>query len=311
MSEISLIMPVYNAEKYLSKALESILRQTFQNFELICIDDGSTDDSRQILSLYADKDERIKVVFQENKGAGATRNDGISYAKSKYIIFLDADDWFESEMLELAYKKISEKDADIVLFAYNMYRENKKADKQFKTCLYDNKIFPSDCFSGVEFAKHVFDISPAPWNKMYRRDFIIKNNLIFANLASCNDLTFSYSSLAIAKKITFVNQPLVTYRVFNPDSISAKRSKNTVCIIDAINLLKDYLKKNYLFDFFEDSYKLFSLKYLSFEYKKCSDLLMADNFVCMVKKLFPEIYTVFLINNCFKLILNSVYKFIK
>ena len=85
-------------------------------------------------------------------------------------------------MLELAYKKISEKDADIVLFAYNMYRENKKADKQFKTCLYDNKIFPSDCFSGVEFAKHVFDISPAPWNKMYRRDFIIKNNLIFANL---------------------------------------------------------------------------------------------------------------------------------
>lgn len=113
---VSVIVPVYNAEKYLPQCIDSIVNQTIGDIEVLLINDGSSDSSGEILAQYASKDERIKVIEQPNKGAGAARNIGLAMAEGKYLSFLDSDDFFEPNMLELALAKASEDDADIVAF---------------------------------------------------------------------------------------------------------------------------------------------------------------------------------------------------
>ena len=118
---VSVIVPVYNVENYLRQCLDSITGQTLRNIEIICVDDSSTDSSGKILEEYAKKDERIKIITQPNKGAGAARNNGLSAAQGKYLSFLDSDDFFEPDMLELAYKKAEEDRADFVVFKSDQY----------------------------------------------------------------------------------------------------------------------------------------------------------------------------------------------
>jgi len=113
MIKVSVIVPVYNCENYLSEMLDSILNQSMKEIEVICVDDGSTDGSAQILKEYADKDARVTVLTQENAGAGIARNAGIKIAQGKYLSILDSDDWFEPDMLEKAYQKCEQDRADL------------------------------------------------------------------------------------------------------------------------------------------------------------------------------------------------------
>ena len=116
MPLVSVIIPVYNVEEYLRQCLDSVREQTLSDIEIICVNDSSTDGSLSILEEYAKKDPRIQVVTQPNGGAGAARNKGLSMAAGKYLSFLDSDDFFEPDMLELAYKKAEEDKADFVVF---------------------------------------------------------------------------------------------------------------------------------------------------------------------------------------------------
>ena len=127
---VSVIVPVYNVENYLRQCLNSITGQTLKNIEIICVDDSSTDGSKRILEEYAKKDERVKIITQPNKGAGAARNNGLSVAKGKYLSFLDSDDFFEPDMLEHAYNKAEEDCADFVVFKSDQYYtdENRYAE---------------------------------------------------------------------------------------------------------------------------------------------------------------------------------------
>ena len=126
MPLISVIMPVYNTSQYLRRSIESVLNQTFKDFELICINDGSTDNSLQILEEYATTDSRIKIINQENSGAGYSRNVGISRSTGKYLAFLDADDWYDENFLFDVYKAATENNADVVetTKSYNVYTNN-------------------------------------------------------------------------------------------------------------------------------------------------------------------------------------------
>ena len=133
MSKVSVIMPIYNAEKYLSEAIESVLNQTYANFELLLINDASTDRSKEICNEYSKKDSRIVMLenSSENHGPGPTRNIGLDYATGEYIYFMDADDWVENELLELAVKRIEKDGSDMVAFGSinEFFGERRKSQK--------------------------------------------------------------------------------------------------------------------------------------------------------------------------------------
>ena len=131
MPNISVIMPVYNQEKYLNECLDSVLRQTFQDIEIICVDDGSSDSSPSILKQYAKKDSRVRVLFQENQGAGSARNHGFSVANGKYVIFLDSDDIFEEKLLEKLFTKIEKTNSDVVVCRSDRFNQK---TKKFVAC---------------------------------------------------------------------------------------------------------------------------------------------------------------------------------
>ena len=122
--KVSIIVPVYNVEEYLPQCLDSLVNQTLQDIEIICINDGSTDSSGKILDNYAQKDNRIKVITKENEGQGVARNLAMDHANGEYIMFCDPDDWFELSACEDAYNQISKNDNDIVFFNYFDYFDN-------------------------------------------------------------------------------------------------------------------------------------------------------------------------------------------
>jgi len=124
---ISVVLPVYNAERFLRQCLDSIINQTLRNIEIICVDDGSTDGSLAILREYAARDARVIIVTQENKGAGAARNKGIEVARGEYLSFLDSDDFFELSMLEKAHAKVVKDNADIVVWQCDRYNNETEA----------------------------------------------------------------------------------------------------------------------------------------------------------------------------------------
>ena len=133
-NKVSIVLPVYNTGKYLPQCLDSILNQTYQDFELICVNDGSTDNSAQIIEKYILNDDRIRLITQQNMYCGVARNNGLSIATGKYVIFLDSDDYFENRLLELSLAKAEETAADIVVFGgyeVNSYTGEIKQNKGF------------------------------------------------------------------------------------------------------------------------------------------------------------------------------------
>lgn len=209
---ISVIVPIYNTSEYLEQCLESILSQSLKEIEIICIDDGSTDSSLEILVRKKLQDSRIRILQQENKGGGAARNLGLREATGKYLSFLDSDDFFDSEMLECVYLTAEKYDADVTVFRYHEFND--------KTSHISNKEygFPNTLLDIISPASHtdilqfIFTIPHAPWNKLYRNDFIKKHNFKFQEIKKSNDLYFGFTTLYFAEKIAFLNKSLLFYR---------------------------------------------------------------------------------------------------
>ena len=126
MPQISVVVPVYNVEKYLRECLDSLANQTFEDFEVICVNDGSDDSSPDILEEYASEDERFKIVSQENKGLSGARNTGMNYIKGRYLLFLDSDDWLELNALELLYNHANALNSEMVIFPYRYFNQETK-----------------------------------------------------------------------------------------------------------------------------------------------------------------------------------------
>lgn len=252
MVTVSIVIPVYNKEKYISKCIESLLSQTFNDFEIILIDDGSKDSSMKILQEYADCDSRIRLFHQENMGAGKTRNEGILYAIGKYIIFLDADDFFEKVMLEEMVIKAEKENADVTLcgaYKYdNQLQEDIKINHWLKTENFlDNVIYPEKC-------KNILSITGSCiWNKMYNRKFILDNKLQFQSLPCNNDTAFAIISMCLANKICYVDEVMVHYRYNNEHNISSERGNHMECSIEAHKYVRKELKRRGKFIFFRDS----------------------------------------------------------
>lgn len=235
MIKISIIVPIYNASKYLNKCINSLTGQTLKDIEILLINDGSTDKSEEIINSFVDK--RIKYYKNKNQGIGKTRNFGIDRAKGKYLMFVDSDDYIDNDMCRKMYAKAEKEKLEVVICDF--YRDtNRELEpvtiKNFKnTTLKENPNL-------------LLDINLAPWNKLYKKDLIDKNSIRFEEELKYEDAPFVVNSLANAKKIGKVNDYL-SYYCIHGNSETTIRDKRIFDILEIIKILRNILgKKEYI-----------------------------------------------------------------
>lgn len=242
---VSVVVPVYNVEKYLEECLSSLLNQTVKDIEIICVDDGSTDQSLSILDDFKNKDSRVQVISQKNGGAGAARNNGIQYAKGKYIYFFDSDDIAAPNLLEKAVNRAEEANADIVAFnGYTFVNDDVKTKKLKRG--FNNNIVKdaSSVFSYRDYPQSILSIvNVVPWNKLIRTDFIKENDIRFEEISSTNDITFSAVCAARAQRIALVDSALMFYRLGHTGTVSSTKQKNLNNVVTAVESVVNQLEK--------------------------------------------------------------------
>ncbi|MCR4662928.1 MAG: glycosyltransferase [Endomicrobiaceae bacterium] len=240
MAQITIIIPVYNVEKYLKQCLDSIINQTFKDFECICVNDGSTDNSLQILQEYAKKDNRIKIINQKNSGSSVARNNGIKNANTKYITFIDSDDWITENYLEVLYNKAEETKADIVRASYKFYFQEENSYKSAKI----REIHKINNNSDIERLYKGY-AGAFVWGKVYKTALIKDNNLLFYEGFTAEDCPFSALVYLYSKEISFIENELLFYRKYNLSITSNTQKQLTDAFFNFITLTKDLQKRNF------------------------------------------------------------------
>lgn len=227
MSTVSIIMPVYNAERYLKETLDSVVRQNFQKLEIILVDDGSTDSSLTILKDYEIADSRVHVFHQSNKGAGAARNLGMRHATGKYLLFLDCDDLFEMDMVEKMYVAAEEREVDVLVCRSDHFDDASGTSENCPWTIKSELLPPhnlNQVFSSEDIPKNFFELFVWwPWDKLFRRDYINHLHLEYQEIRTTNDLFFVCCAVLMAKRISCLDDVLVHQRVGNRNSLSNTR----------------------------------------------------------------------------------------
>lgn len=287
--KVSVIVPVYNVEKYLRQCLDSIINQTLDDIEIICVDDGSTDGSLSILREYTNKDSRIYILQQQNLRAGIARNNGLKIAKGKYLSFLDSDDFFELDMLEKMYNKAEEDKSDIVICSWNSYDE--KRQKIARDFIIDKKYINMSPFNPSDVADELFDIfKPNPWTKLFNHEFFRKNNLQFEGCVCCNDLTCICTALCLANKISVIDDICVHYRTCQSNNLTANRKNHLNSIIHAVNKLEENLKSFGVFEQFRTAFMKKAVGSFKYKVGKCSKAEWIARKILANKLLVDDVY---------------------
>lgn len=290
---VSVIIPVYNVEKYIHQCIDSVINQTLKNIEIICINDGSEDASFSILQEYAQKDSRIILLNQKNLGVSVARNKGIKIARGKYIMFVDSDDWIESNAIELAYKLILEKNVDILAFGYNIY-ENGNVRSGFT----DNFLTRSE--NKTNFSNNdLMNIIHLIWDKIYRRDFILDKKISFPEqIKLAEDGSFNLQCLIEKAVWGITKQPLYCYRINRKDSAMNKSKELIVNEFDA--LLK--FTQSEAYKKASEELKIFSLeKFIggmlyNYNRKKHNSVFLLARQIFQVRRKIPKSIPVELLN---------------
>ena len=205
--KVSIIIPVYNSEKYLDECLKSVINQTLKEIEIICVNDGSKDNSLEILKKYQEKDPRIVVIDKKNAGVSAARNDGMNAARGEYIEFLDSDDRIDKETCETAYNMIKDKDADILCFGWRNFTDNGESTSR-KDCTLERELFDNWLEAKKKRASMIC------WNKLYKKSMLQENNLTFnPDIKIAEDECFNLCVYPFAKRIVHIPITFYNYRV--------------------------------------------------------------------------------------------------
>ena len=237
MIKASVVIPVYNSEKYLDKCVRSLMSQTLKEIELIFVDDGSEDHSITVLEKYRQLDSRIIILKQQHQYAGVARNKGMQESKGKYIIFLDSDDFYKHRMLEDLYSYAEKHQAEIVLFDYNYYDD--KTHKKEHACRCN---LPDDVFTAEELDDQLFlQCNASPWNKMFLKEFVVTQNLEYQAVKKCNDTYFTQMAIALAKRIVYLKRRYVFYRTNNENSLQGNIEKDRKSFVDCAISVKSAL----------------------------------------------------------------------
>ena len=214
MKLISVIVPVYKAEKYLGECVDSILSQTYEEFELILVDDGSPDNSGKLCDEYAEKDERIKVIHKENGGVSSARNVGIENAVGEYIAFVDSDDIVDKQYFELMCNKLEETDSDLCFCRFNVFDEN--SCKEYEEQIPSYQIVDFGNAEFVEFAKSFFvlknNVMGSPWRSLIRKS-CVEHIRFNPRIKICEDLIFIVNVIFNSKSICSIQNTLYQYRM--------------------------------------------------------------------------------------------------
>lgn len=306
-------MPVYNVENYLEDSLNSVINQTLKDIEIICINDGSTDKSLEILNSYAKKDNRILVISQKNNGQGFTRNKGMGIAKGEYIYFMDSDDILHLNAIEKTYNVSKEKQLDFVIFQAESYDNDE--DKYYKTEYYSMNrlasLVENNIFNYNDIGNLIFEISVTPWSKLYNRQFIIDCGAKFPEGLIFEDNVFFWEVLFSAKKIYFLKEILYTRRVYSTSSSKSGDQKflDYIPITDLVfNVFKKYdLNEKYEGDLYNIKISTIYQRFKGIreEYKEIYFKEMKENFTTWVLDINLEYIQTFLTEKN-KVILNAV-----
>ncbi|MBT3392800.1 MAG: glycosyltransferase [Elusimicrobiaceae bacterium] len=246
MTKISIIVPVYNSERYLAKCLDSLVGQTLKDIEIILINDGSTDGSAKIIETYAKKYRNIVVINQKNQGTGVARQAGITASTGEYIGFVDNDDFVDPSMYKKLYNKAKLTDSDVVLCSYYKYQNGEKTPK--------NINFPKDrdFYPALE-AKDMF-ASYFIWATIQRRSLFDKYNITIPKIATAEDTSHYLQIMASSKKVSFLRENLYYYRE-NTQSFSKTKNKQALGFFEAMQVTEDFLIDN---NFYKDYENIFN-----------------------------------------------------
>lgn len=267
--KVSVIVPVYNTEKYLEECLDSIVNQTLEDIEIICINDGSTDDSINILENYAKKDNRIKIFSQQNSGLSVSRNNGLELANGKYVYFIDSDDYIELTALEELYSIAEEKDLDMIIF--KLINFNDGSDEKFTTedyemrplCHLDGKVFN---YKDIGDGALIFMVS-AP-GKFFKRSLI--KNIRFPEDLIFEDNLFFAEAMLEAERVSFLDKHLYNRRI-RESSITTTNTIKFADSITMVNLVIDLAKKYNVYEEFRYGLAIKKINMENFRYSLVGD----------------------------------------
>lgn len=253
--KVSVVVPVYNGSAYLRQCLDSICSQTLHNIEIILVDDGSTDDTPDILNEYKERDLRVTVLTKEHSNAGDARNLGLEQATGEYLSFLDADDFFEPFMLERTYQHAAGENADVCLFRSNQFDHNSGEYRDTPWTLRDWEMPPQRPFSAQDAKDKIFNMSSCTaWDKLFRRAFIQEKKIRFQSNATSNDMLFTYSAMALAERISTLQDVLAHMRVGHPKALALDIEYVTSCYYKALYALKNDLIDRGIYGEFKKSF---------------------------------------------------------
>lgn len=268
MNLISVIVPVYNIRQYLEKCIESIIDQTYRNLEIILVDDGSTDNSGEICDFYSNKDSRINVLHQENKGLSAARNAGMKVARGDWLAFVDGDDWIESNMFEKMLDIGKEYDADLVLSRFKFATAKIEFEKE-------NDHDAISIFEGSELIEEYIQkkkncmISPSVWDRLYKKEIL--DGLLFPEGRVHEDICFTVDVFCRCKRAVYIDHPFYNYRVDRGESISnsgydIKRIEDTIVLTEmAERHLIEYKQESLAKQLYLELYLLLTNIYLQLQ----------------------------------------------
>jgi len=286
-TQVSIIIPIHNAEQYLRRCLDSVMNQTHACLEVMLIDDGSTDRSKSICEEYVRQDCRFQYIYQMNQGAAIARNAGIDCATSEYVTFLDSDDSMEPGFVKQVLTEMLMTGSDIGICDIN-YVDNETAEKEVSRIRFYGKT------ASASKTKSIFNtVRTFIWGKIYKRELFDK--IRFPNLKFFEDLSIVPFMAAIANQIVYIPLPLINYFRNRNGSLS-ENAYNIGELIRALDLLGSFLRSSMLYDDFTDSYKKMCMAQLRFTYRRFENRKQENVLeqLCKLKEyvlnLFPQLY---------------------
>lgn len=289
--KVSVIIPVYNEEAYLRQCLDSVLAQTLREIEVLCIDDGSTDCSSEILEAYALLDTRVHIFRQKNQYAGAARNLGLKYAKGQYLSFLDGDDYFETNMLEKMYQVAESKKLDIVICRSRQHNVETGIIQSPSYSFERSFLVKEDVFSGADLKyAGIFQITKGwAWDKLFRAEFVHNCGYIFPEFRSSEDGFFVYMLMARAYRMMCLEDSFVTHRINDKTSLSNTKDQNWQNGFRMFESIKAELLCQGIYDIYQQSFLNGAAHFLKWYLESMHSLEVLENcFHYIQKAIEPE-----------------------
>ena len=273
-TKVSVIIPVYNVATYLRDCLDSVLSQSLRELEVICVDDGSADGSLSVLEEYAEKDSRVRVLKSRHQGAGAARNMALKEAVGDYLSILDADDLFDRRMLEKAVARADATRADLVIYRHERLdhvtgRRYLLSHMSSPDKFPDNEVFSSEELRTLPKSNWFMSVYGWTWDKLFRRSYVSGLGLTFQETPVFNDMFYTYSAVAEARRISYLPDVLMCQRVNRPDAITGKVQRYWPYVVEALLKVRFRLEDRSLLSHVPD-FTAYSLHMLLFTLRQLS-----------------------------------------